>query len=123
MRYLEAGAGWPVSSSTLSLERGHVAAAARALPEGWRLIAPDVPLWSRAGAVGRIETFTLTMWPGTWTPARPSRNRARRDRWAVDGGYVTLALFRQSPERFSGMSSLTRGRRRHPRRDARRGAR
>lgn len=103
-RVLEAGAGWPVvllHAFPLSADmwRPQLERAAN----GWRLIAPDLPGFG----------------PAAVAPAGPGTMDAMAE--AVDnvldaleveeatigglsmGGYVTFALFRRSPGRFTGM--------------------
>lgn len=99
MRYLEAGAGWPVVlihafPVNADMWRPQLVR----VPEGWRFIAPD--LSGVEGAQGNtIDDY--------------ARGVVRLlDRLEIEnaiigglsmGGYVTFALFRLAPERFTGM--------------------
>jgi 3-oxoadipate enol-lactonase len=97
MRYLEAGAGWPVvliHAFPFGADMWQPQLAR--VPEGWRFIAPD-----------------LTGLPRSTTMDGYARDVARLlDRLEIDeatigglsmGGYVTFALFRLASERFTGM--------------------
>ncbi len=128
VRYLEAGAGWPVvliHAFPLSADMWRPQLE-RAL-EGWRFIAPDLrgfrppvhlprSLPSEGVSVSREKQRVPH-------PIHPLVDALSMDDYARDvgqlldclkideavigglsmGGYVTFALFRQSPERFSGM--------------------
>lgn len=108
MTWLEAGAGWPVvllHAFPLSAEMWRPQL--DRTPEGWRFIAPDLR------GFGRMPLGDLS------SEAR----RAKLDDYADDvlglmdaleiesapigglsmGGYVTFAIFRKEPERFTGM--------------------
>jgi pimeloyl-ACP methyl ester carboxylesterase len=117
MRYLEAGAGWPVvliHAFPLNADMWRPQLAR--VPAGWRFIAPDLIGFtpsrpSRGGALS----------PGN-PPLPPSGESLTMDDYArgvarlldaleIDeaiigglsmGGYITFALFRLAPERFSG---------------------
>jgi 3-oxoadipate enol-lactonase len=104
IRYLEAGAGWPVvliHAFPLGPEMWEPQLAR--VPDGWRFIAPD------------SNRLVVNLRPegGRMTIDDYARGIARLlDRLEIDnaiigglsmGGYVTLALFRLAPERFSGM--------------------
>ena len=103
-RYLEAGAGWPVVLiHAFPLSADMWRSQLERVPDGWRFIAPD------------LRGFG----PGAEAPAAPPT----MDDYAADvgslldaleiergvigglsmGGYVTFALFRRAPERFSAM--------------------
>lgn len=107
IRWLENGAGWPVLLiHAFPLNADMWRPQLERVPEGWRLIAPDL----RGFGQSRL-------------PAGPGTPVASLDDYAADlealldhlnidelvigglsmGGYVTLALFRRSPDRFSGM--------------------
>lgn len=128
VRYLEAGAGWPVvliHAFPLSADMWRPQLE-RALG-GWRFIAPDLrgfrppvhlprSLPSEGVSVARAKERVPH-------PIHPAIDVLSMDDYARDvgqlldclkideavigglslGGYVTFALFRQSPERFSGM--------------------
>jgi 3-oxoadipate enol-lactonase len=104
VRYLEAGSGWPVvlihafplnaDMWRLQLER---------VPEGWRFIAPDMRGFGPHGAVDS-KGVTLDDMAADVT--------ALLDELEIEsavigglsmGGYITFALFRKAPERFTGM--------------------
>ncbi len=95
MRYLEAGAGWPVVlihafPVNADMWRPQLAR----VPEGWRFIAPDL-----LGCGHTIDDHARSV-------------AHLLDGLEIDnaiigglsmGGYVTFALFRLAPERFTGM--------------------
>jgi 3-oxoadipate enol-lactonase len=97
IRYLEAGAGWPVVlihafPFTADMWRPQLTR----VPDGWRFIAPD-----------------LTRLAGTTTMDDYARGISRlMDLLEIDnatigglsmGGYVTFSLFRLAPERFTAV--------------------
>ena len=105
-RYLDAGSGWPVVLiHGFPLHADMWRPQLERVPEGWRFIAPD------------LRGF------GPDAPIPTGTQRITLDDMAADvgllldyleidpavigglsmGGYVTFALFRQAPERFSGM--------------------
>ena len=105
MRYLEAGAGWPVvllHAFPLSAEMWRPQLAH--VPAGWRFIAPDLtaPAGSRPP---ESDMTSATMDDYARTVAR-LLDRLEIDRAIIGGlsmgGYITFALYRLSPERFSG---------------------
>jgi pimeloyl-ACP methyl ester carboxylesterase len=106
IRHLEAGSGWPVVLiHAFPLNADMWRPQLERVPEGWRFIAPD------------LRGF------GPDAPVTPGARHTTVDEMATDiaalldhleidpavigglsmGGYVTFALFRQAPERFSGM--------------------
>jgi 3-oxoadipate enol-lactonase len=108
MRYLEAGAGWPVvliHGFPLSADMWRPQLAR--VPDGWRYIAPD------------LRGFGKSVWPAGGSHQRQTSMDDYAhdvvlllDRLEIDnatigglsmGGYVTFALFRLAPERFTGM--------------------
>src|SRR3954447_10105307 len=104
IRYLEAGAGWPVvliHAFPLGPEMWTPQLAR--VPDGWRFIAPD------------LNGLAVNLPPegGRTTMDDYARGIARLlDRLEIDnatigglsmGGYVTFALFRLAPERFTGV--------------------
>jgi 3-oxoadipate enol-lactonase len=108
MRCVEAGAGWPVvliHGFPLSADMWRPQLAR--VPDGWRYIAPDLRGF---GASSGLE-------PGRPAPHMLMDDYARDvvrllDRLEIEnatigglsmGGYVTFALFRLAPERFTGM--------------------
>ena len=103
VRYLDAGSGWPVVLiHAFPLNADMWRPQLERVPEGWRFIAPDLRGFGpEAAAPGAI---TLDDMAGDIA--------ALLDELAIDpavigglsmGGYVTFALFRRAPERFSGM--------------------
>jgi 3-oxoadipate enol-lactonase len=108
IRCLEAGAGWPVvliHAFPLGADMWRPQLAR--VPDGWRFIAPDLNgLWHRGLPEAGSQEKPLTM-------DDYARGVARLlDRLEIDtaiigglsmGGYVTFALFKLAPERFTGM--------------------
>jgi pimeloyl-ACP methyl ester carboxylesterase len=106
MRYLEAGSGWPVVllhafpfSADMwrpELER---------VPEGWHFIAPDLRGFGPESApASRATNPTLD---GLASDVVDMLDALEIDRAVIGGlsmgGYVTFALFRRVPQRFTGM--------------------
>jgi 3-oxoadipate enol-lactonase len=103
VRYLEAGAGWPVLLiHAFPVNADMWRPQLDRVPEGWRFIAPDVrgfgPDASDPGP------FTLD---DVAADLAAFMDHLKVDRAVIGGlsmgGYITLALSRQSPERFDGM--------------------
>ena len=103
VRYLEAGAGWPVLLvHAFPVNADMWRPQLERVPEGWRFIAPDVRGFGSDGSV-----------PGAFTMDDVAADLASfMDHLKLDhavigglsmGGYITLALARRSPERFDGM--------------------
>jgi len=103
MRFLEAGAGWPVLLiHAFPVNADMWRPQLERVPDGWRYIAPDVRGFGPDAAP-----------PGSLTLADAAADLAafldhlRLDRAVIGGlsmgGYITMALFRLSPERFDGM--------------------
>ena len=102
IRYLEAGSGWPaVLIHGFPLSADMWIPQLEAVPRGWRFLAPDLKGFGPA-------------------PGAPAESLDDMARGVVDlldeleieravigglsmGGYVTLALFRMAPERFTGV--------------------
>jgi 3-oxoadipate enol-lactonase len=103
VRYLEAGSGWPVVLiHAFPLNADMWRPQLQRVPEGWRFIAPDLRGFGPAAPE-----------PGAITLDDMAQDiAAMLDELAIDtavigglsmGGYITFALFRRAPERFSGM--------------------
>src|SRR5437762_7374410 len=103
VRFLEAGAGWPVLLiHAFPVNADMWRPQLERVPEGWRFIAPDVrgfgpePVpsgsWSLDDVAAEFAAFL---------------DHLRLDRAVIGGlsmgGYVAMALLRRSPERFDGM--------------------
>ena len=105
-RYLDAGSGWPVVLiHAFPLNADMWRPQLERVPEGWRFLAPDVrgfgPCAPKTPPAAPITLDDMAADLGAWL-----------DELAIDpaiigglsmGGYITFALFRQAPERFSGM--------------------
>jgi pimeloyl-ACP methyl ester carboxylesterase len=103
-RYLEAGAGWPVVLiHAFPLNANMWRPQLERVPEGWRYLAPDLRGFGPAAAD-----------PGTAVSMADyaADVAALLDALTIDeaiigglsmGGYVTLAMLRAAPERFSGI--------------------
>ena len=105
-RYLEAGAGWPVVLlHAFPLNADMWRPQLEAVPDGSRFIAPDLR--------GFGPSRDSSPWPQPATMDQFAEDVGLvLDHLAIDravigglsmGGYVALALFRKSPERFAGM--------------------
>ena len=103
VRYLEAGAGWPVLLiHAFPVNADMWRPQLDRVPEGWRFIAPDVRGFGPdAPAPG---AFTLD---DVAADLSAFMDHLKLDRAVIGGlsmgGYVTLAMSRRSPERFDGM--------------------
>jgi pimeloyl-ACP methyl ester carboxylesterase len=102
-RYLEAGSGWPlILLHAFPLNADLWRPQLERVPRGWRFLAPD------------LRGFG----PGVWPAAAASMDdiaadvAAFMDALEIDnavigglsmGGYVTMALYRAAPERFTAM--------------------
>src|SRR5262249_4658120 len=104
VRYLDAGSGWPVVLiHAFPLNADMWRPQLERVPEGWRFIAPDL----RGFGPDAVRD------PGGVTLDDMAADVAELlDFLGIDpavigglsmGGYITLALFRRAPERFSGM--------------------
>ena len=103
-RYLEAGAGWPVVLiHAFPLNADMWRPQLDRVPEGWRYLAPDLRGFGPAAAApgGPVTMADYASDVG-----------ALLDALAIDeavigglsmGGYVTLAMLRAAPERFTGV--------------------
>ena len=104
IRYLDSGSGWPVVLlHAFPLNADMWRPQLERVPEGWRFIAPDMRGFGPDAADQPAQT-TLDEMAGDVG--------ALLDRLNIDaavigglsmGGYVTFALFRQQPARFSRM--------------------
>jgi 3-oxoadipate enol-lactonase len=104
VRYLDAGSGWPVVLiHAFPLNADMWRPQLERVPEGWRFIAPDLRGFG-PDAVGDSGPVTLDDMAADVAALLDS---VRIDPAVIGGlsmgGYVTLALFRLAPERFSGM--------------------
>lgn len=105
LRYLEAGAGWPlVLLHAFPLHAGMWHQQLEAVPDGWHFIAPHLrgfgPGESReSGAAPTIDDLAADV--------EALLNALEIERAAIGGlsmgGYVTFALYRRAPERFTRM--------------------
>lgn len=103
-RYLEAGSGWPVVLlHAFPLNADMWRPTLERVPHGWRYLAPDL---RGCGPGAEDPGGPVTM------GAYASDISAWLDALAIDsatigglsmGGYVTLALFRSEPRRFTGI--------------------
>jgi 3-oxoadipate enol-lactonase len=103
MAWLEAGAGWPmVLIHAFPLCADMWRPQLDAVPDGWRFIAPDL----RGFGCGPRVTATMTM-DDYALDVSELLDGLGIDKAAIGGlsmgGYVTFALFRKEPARFSGM--------------------
>jgi pimeloyl-ACP methyl ester carboxylesterase len=103
VRFLEAGAGWPVLlihafPVNVDMWRPQL----ERVPEGWRFIAPAVRGFGPEPAAH--GPFTLD---DVAADLAEFMDHLKLDTAVIGGlsmgGYITLALFRRSPERFDGM--------------------
>lgn len=107
VRYLEAGAGWPVILlHAFPLDADMWRPQLEQVPDGWRFIAPDLAGFGPSAAAGAAPAGPLTM------DDLSAGVEALMDHLTIDkgvigglsmGGYVTFALARRAPERFTGM--------------------
>jgi pimeloyl-ACP methyl ester carboxylesterase len=103
VRFLEAGAGWPVLLiHAFPVNADMWRPQLERVPEGWRFIAPDVRGFGpdRAPA-GKFTLDDVAAELGAFL------DHLKLDRTVIGGlsmgGYIALAMFRRSPERFDGM--------------------
>ncbi len=102
VRHLEAGAGRPVVLiHAFPLSADMWRSQLERVPDGWRLLAPDLPGFGphADGSVQSMDDMARRV--EAWMTA------AGIDRAVIGGvsmgGYVTLALFRLAPGRFTGV--------------------
>ena len=107
VRYLAAGAGWPlllVHGFPLNAEMWRPQL--ERVPDNWRFIAPDLRGFGPSPAEMEIEPSAMTMdeYAGDLIELLDALEIDRAVIGGLSmGGYVTLALFRRAPERFSGL--------------------
>jgi 3-oxoadipate enol-lactonase len=104
-RYLEAGSGWPVVLiHAFPLNADMWRPQLERVPEGWRFLAPDMRGFGPYASDSSGSSTSLD--------DMADDVAAWLDHLAIDpaiigglsmGGYITFALFRRAPERFSGM--------------------
>ena len=103
IEYLEAGAGWPVVLlHAFPLHAEMWRPQLDRVPDGWRFIAPDM----RSFGTGRSNPGSPTI--GDYAAGTAALLDALEIERAIIGGlsmggYVTFELFRQAPERFTGV--------------------
>ena len=104
IRYLESGAGWPVvliHAFPLNAEMWRPQL--RRVPNGFRFIAPDL----RSFGESDVEAAPLPTMDDYAADVIGLLDALEIERGVIGGlsmgGYVTFALFRAAPERFSGM--------------------
>jgi pimeloyl-ACP methyl ester carboxylesterase len=110
-RYLEAGSGWPVLLlHAFPLNADMWRPQLDRVPNGWRFIAPDLRGFGPAPQDERIKELDTSYMPSMDDYARDLGellDALRIDDLIIGGlsmgGYVTFALLRQAPERFTGM--------------------
>src|SRR5512134_2831152 len=104
VRYVEAGAGWPVVLiHAFPLGAAMWRPQMDEVPDGWRLIAADLPGFGGEEVDGSepptVETYAADV--------EALLDALEIDRAVIGGlsmgGYVTFALYRRAPERFSGV--------------------
>jgi pimeloyl-ACP methyl ester carboxylesterase len=105
VRYLVGGAGWPlVLLHAFPLSADMWRPQLDDPPEGWRCIAPD--LRGFGGSAGDAAGSPPVTMDDYAADVEGLLNELEIERAVIGGvsmgGYVTFALFRQAPERFSG---------------------
>ncbi|HEX6976290.1 MAG TPA: alpha/beta fold hydrolase [Vicinamibacterales bacterium] len=103
-RYFESGAGWPVvllHAFPLNAEMWRPQL--ERVPPGWRYIAPDLRGFG-PGARPDDESLTMAELAADVTALLDHLGIEQATIGGLSmGGYVTLALFRAAPERFTGI--------------------
>lgn len=104
VRYLDAGSGWPVVLiHAFPLNADMWRPQLDRVPEGWRFIAPDMRGFGPEASASSGQA-TVDVMAGDVS--------LLLDQIGIDsavmgglsmGGYITFALFRRAPERFTGM--------------------
>jgi pimeloyl-ACP methyl ester carboxylesterase len=103
IRYLEAGAGWPVLLlHAFPLTANMWEPQLDSVPDGFRFIAPDL-----AGFGGSSPLPAAPTMDGYADDVAALLDRLEIERATIGGlsmgGYVTFALYRKAPERFLGV--------------------
>jgi pimeloyl-ACP methyl ester carboxylesterase len=102
VRYLEAGAGWPVVLlHAFPLASDMWRPQLERAPDGWRLLAPDLRGFGPAAGAPAASLADMAEDVVRWLDAL--RIDTATIGGASMGGYVTFALFRQAPERFDAV--------------------
>jgi pimeloyl-ACP methyl ester carboxylesterase len=104
LRYLESGGGWPVVLiHAFPLSADMWRPQLEAVPEGWHFMAPDL----RGFGGAALDTGPLPTMDDYAADVNGFLDALEIERAVIGGlsmgGYVTFALFRRSPERFSGV--------------------
>jgi 3-oxoadipate enol-lactonase len=104
VRVLEAGGGWPVVLlHAFPLGADMWRPQLEAVPDGWRFIAPDLPGF---GGEDSAASASPSM-DGYADDLMALLDALEIERAVIGGlsmgGYVTFAMFRRAPERFSGL--------------------
>jgi pimeloyl-ACP methyl ester carboxylesterase len=106
LRYLVAGAGWPmVLIHGFPLHAGQWRPQLDDVPDGWQFIAPDLRGFGPGASPPRdSDEMTIDDYA---SDVEGLLDQMEIDRAFIGGlsmgGYVTFALFRRAPERFTGM--------------------
>lgn len=103
VRCLEAGGGWPVVLiHAFPLHAEMWRSQLERVPDGWRYIAADLPGFNGT-AIDEPERVTMDEYAAD---VEALLDALEIDRAVIGGcsmgGYVTFALFRRAPDRFSG---------------------
>jgi 3-oxoadipate enol-lactonase len=104
MEYLESGVGWPVVllhgfPLTADMWRPQL----ERVPDGWQYIAPDLRTVTR-GAISTALPPTMDDFADRIAAFMDALEIERAVIGGLSmGGYITFALFRRAPDRFSGM--------------------
>ena len=105
IRYLEAGSGWPVVLiHAFPLNADMWRPQLERVPEGWRFVALDVRGFGPDGSASPECRVTMD---DMASDVLQLLDHLRIDQAVMGGlsmgGYITFAVFRQAPERFTGM--------------------
>jgi 3-oxoadipate enol-lactonase len=104
VRVLEAGGGWPVVLlHAFPLGADMWRPQLEAVPDGWRFIAPDLPGFGGEDPVASADA-SMDAYADDVVALLDALEVERAVIGGLSmGGYVTFALFRRAPERFSGV--------------------